>query len=171
MFFLLRNFQPIEGRSNSVKGIKQQSALEGHPFSVPMPVWHIKGDYATRARFDASSIGSKIDCHMIYFARDKPTHETPKLAGQNIRLAVHRTDNIARLDRNSFDLICVNHFRSVHIIRKTPEIVSWNLVRQSSIYQKIYLVCDIHQLAALNLLTSCCKPVIKFACVQLRMGF
>jgi hypothetical protein len=89
-----------------------------------MPIRHVKGDNAARARFDAASIGSQVDRDVIHIAGYEPTDESPKFTGQNIGLAVHRADNVTRLHGYPFDFVRVNHFCSVLIIRKSWEFVS-----------------------------------------------
>src|SRR6266540_1555756 len=97
MFFVFCNFQSVERGGDSIKGIEQQSTFECHTFRVPMFAWHIEGGHAACAGLDTSAVRSEVDRDVIHFSRHEPTHETPKLAWQNIRLAVHRADDVACL--------------------------------------------------------------------------
>src|SRR5258706_2439772 len=123
LFFLAKS-KRIQQRNDSVKGIKQQSALNRHAFGIPTPVRHIECDHTARTGFNTASIWTNVNRYVVHVARHQPTDEPPELTRQNIRLAVHRADDIARLDGYAFDLICVNHFRSVLIIRIISYFVS-----------------------------------------------
>ena len=61
---------------------------------------------------------------MVYIPRYKAADETPEFTRQDIRLAIHSTDDIPGLQTNPFDLIGINHPCSLIIIRKKGWFVS-----------------------------------------------
>jgi hypothetical protein len=100
------------------------AAAARHAFCVPLSVENGEFDHAMRTRFHASSLRTEIDRHMVNITGHEAANETPKLARQDIWLAVHRADDITRLQGNPFDLIGIDHVYSVLIIRKNREFVS-----------------------------------------------
>src|SRR6266508_5396272 len=99
-FFTFGETESIEWGGNAVKGVKQMPTPTRHSLSVPLRVENGKFDHTMRACFNASSLGSGVDRHVVYITRYKPADKSPKFAGQNIGLAIHCADDVARLQCN-----------------------------------------------------------------------
>ena len=72
-------------------------------------IMDFESDHAQRASFHKTTIGAEIDGNMIHITRHQPSHQTPKFARQDVRLAVHRTNHIARFDRQTINNIRMDH--------------------------------------------------------------
>jgi hypothetical protein len=70
---------------------------------------YLKGDDPARARFDAASFGTEVYHVVVNITGDKPAHQPPKLARQDVGFAVHRADYVAGLHRQAVDFITMDH--------------------------------------------------------------
>src|SRR6185503_7330128 len=105
---LLGSLQSVQRGGDTVEGVKQQPAAARHALGAPLSIENREFDHPVRARFDAASIRTDVNRDMVHITWDETTHQPPELTGQDIWLAVHRADDVARLQRNSFNLVRVN---------------------------------------------------------------